>query len=138
MQLDDLEEILEQARISNATTGITGALVYIDGVFLQILEGESGSVMALMARIAADLRHEAVTVLQEAEIPAAIFSEWQMAYVSATPQQIAQWAGLSGTAAIPEIIADLRQDSLKVSRFAHGILSLLAAEPGTQSEAESK
>ena len=103
MQVDELEDILEQAQSNNSRNGITGALVYIDGSFLQILEGENDKVQALMQKISNDFRHETVSVLHEGEIEAAAFSEWKMAYVSATPEQIARWAGLSGTTQLPEV-----------------------------------
>ncbi len=129
MQTADLEEILEQARRSNGEKGITGALVYVDGVFLQILEGKVEAILELMARIAGDVRHETVTILKQGTIPAAIFNDWKMAYVSATAEQIARWAGLSGTSPIPEIIADLRNDPVKAAQVAQSILSALAVEP---------
>ena len=130
MQMDDLEDILESARESNAEAGITGALVYVDGFFLQILEGDARAVQELMARISKDVRHETVTVLKQGEIPASVFSDWKMAYVSATADQVAKWAGLSGTTAIPDILADMQSDPLKVTQVAESILSALAAEPG--------
>jgi len=136
MQSDELEEILQHARGSNATKGITGALIYVDGVFLQILEGETDTVQELMARISKDVRHETVTVLKQGEISCAIFSDWKMAYVSATPQQVAEWAGLSGTIAIPEILTDMRQDPQRTAQLAAGILSVLTAEPTAQTKAE--
>lgn len=136
MQSDELEEILQHARGSNATKGITGALIYVDGVFLQILEGETDTVQELMARISKDVRHETVTVLKQGEISSAIFSDWKMAYVSATPQQVAEWAGLSGTIAIPEILTDMRQDPQRTAQLAAGILSVLTAGPTAQTKAE--
>jgi len=129
MQMDDLEDILERARINNAARQITGALVYVDGTFLQVLEGDAESVKPLMAHIAADVRHETVTVLQEAEIAAPVFRDWRMAYVSATPEQVAKWAGLPGTTAIPEILVDMQQDPFKAAQVAQSILSVLSAEP---------
>ena len=129
MQLEDLEEILDHARRSNAARQITGALVYVDGTFLQVLEGERQTVQLLMARIAADVRHETVTVLKQSDMAAPIFSDGRMAYVSATPEQVAQWAGLPGTTAVPEILDDLRQDASKVAQVAQRILSALGAEP---------
>jgi len=125
MQRDELEELLEDARNSNAKKGITGALVYVDGAFLQILEGELEAVKELMGRISKDFRHETVTVLKEGAIPSASFSDWEMAYVSATRKEVAEWAGLSGTIAIPEIVAEMRQDSRRATRLAKSILSVL-------------
>ena len=40
LQTDDLEELLDQAMRRNAAQDITGALVYSEGMFLQILEGD--------------------------------------------------------------------------------------------------
>jgi hypothetical protein len=125
MQRDELEELLEQARNSNAGKGITGALVYVDGVFLQILEGELEAVKELMRKISKDFRHETVTVLKEGAIPSASFSEWEMAYVSATRKEVAEWAGLSGTIALPEIVAEMRQDPRRTTQLAKSILSVL-------------
>lgn len=135
MELEELEEILEQARSGNASKGITGALVYVDGVFLQLLEGEKASVQSLMERIAKDVRHETVTILKAGEIPSAVFTEWTMAYLSATPEQVAKWAGLSGTTALPEVLSSMRQDPHQTARVAESILSVLVAEPAAQSKA---
>ena len=136
MQMDDLEEILQHARSSNARKGITGALVYVDGVFLQILEGDTEIVQELMATISRDVRHETITVLKQGEIPAAIFKDWKMAYVSATPEQVAKWAGLSGITAIPDILSDMRNDPLKATQVAQSILSVLANKSETGPGAE--
>ena len=131
MQMDDLEEILESARESNTNAGITGALVYVDGFFLQILEGEARAVETLMARIAKDVRLETVTVLGQREITTSVFSEWRMAYVSATTEQVAEWAGLSRTTAVPDILADMHSDPMRVTQVTESILSALAAAPDT-------
>jgi Sensors of blue-light using FAD len=129
MQMEDLEEILGHARRSNAAQQVTGALVYVDGTFLQVLEGDRATVQSLMSRISADVRHETVTVLKESDIAAPVFRDWRMAYVSATPEQVAQWAGLPGATEVPDILDDLRQDPGKVAQVAQSILSALAAEP---------
>lgn len=136
MQMDDLEEVLQHARANNASNGVTGALIYVEGVFLQILEGEFRTVRDLMTRISMDVRHETVTILKEGEVPAAIFTDWKMAYVSATPEQVAQWAGLSGSHAIPDMLSDMRQDPHRTAQLADGILSVLASEPSDQGRRE--
>lgn len=140
MQTEELDEILQQARRNNAAHGITGALIYVDGVFLQILEGETVTVQALMARIAKDVRHETVTVLKEGSISSAVFGDWKMAYVSATPEQVAEWAGLGcanvtpTTLAIPAILTDLQRDPHSTAQLAEGILSALRAAPTAQTK----
>ncbi|MBA4264265.1 MAG: hypothetical protein C0453_04220 [Comamonadaceae bacterium] len=136
MQLEDLEDLLEQAQCRNVRKGITGALVYVDGHFLQILEGEREGVQKLMARISGDLRHETVTILQESEISFAAFSEWNMAYVSATPEQVAEWAGLSGTTGLPEVLKDMHQDRHMAEQVARRILAVLVGEAAQQTRAD--
>ncbi|MBC7436557.1 MAG: BLUF domain-containing protein [Bdellovibrionales bacterium] len=128
MQLDDLEEILQHARDKNAAKGISGALVYVDGVFLQILEGDARTVEELMVRIACDVRHETVTVLKEEVVSAATFTDWSMAYVSATPAEVARWAGLSGTMALPEILSDMRNSPFNATRLAESIFAVLTSK----------
>lgn len=128
MQWDDLEDILEHARICNAAEGITGALVYADGVFLQILEGDRVKVQALMIKIMQDLRHETVTVLRECEMPCALFGSWQMAYVSATPEQVAAWAGLGIAPGAHEVLSSSDEDSHRAEQFTRSILALLTPD----------
>ena len=136
MQMDELEELLEHARGSNAKRGITGALVYVDGVFLQILEGDAETVQNLMAKISRDVRHETVTVLKKGEISSTTFRDWSMAYVSATSEQIAQWVGLSGTTTVPDILSDMRQDPRRATQVAESILAVLALDHAPQVKAE--
>lgn len=136
MQMDDLEEILVQARRNNARNGITGALVYVDGVFLQILEGESPTVQQLMAKISTDVRHETITVLKERVVPVAMFADWKMAYVSATAAQVAKWAGLSEVTAIPDVVTDMRQAPDTATRVAQSILSVLETLPVAEDKAD--
>lgn len=128
LQQEDLEDILTRARSKNARSGITGALAYVDGCFLQVLEGEAAAVQQLMARIATDLRHERVTVLQAGEIAVPAFPDWQMAYVSATSAQVAEWAGLSARTELPETLAALRQDREKTMQVSKSILAVLMDE----------
>lgn len=127
MQSDDLEALLEKARRKNGSLDISGALVYTDGIFLQILEGDRVRVQALMDRILKDVRHENVTILREGEVAAAQFSSWKMAYVSATTEQVARWAGLGAGSENGEVVDD-DENRRRTARFAQDILALLAPE----------
>ncbi len=132
MQMEDLEELLDRARRRNAAEGITGALVYSDGIFLQILEGDKVRVQELMASIRRDVRHVSVTVLREGEIPAAIFGNWKMAYVSATPQQVAEWAGVGDSNGAVESFSETVEEQKRTAQFVQDILSLLVADDTTK------
>ena len=136
MQTGDLEELLDHARRSNAANGITGALVYAEGLFLQILEGDNARVRALMARIRRDVRHGGVSILREGEVAAATFGSWKMAFVSATPQQVAKWAGLSAANGTIESPSDAAEEQRRTAQFAQDILSLLVADDATEGKAD--
>ena len=132
MQSEDLDELLEQARSSNASQGISGALVYTDGMFLQILEGERAKVQTLMASIVKDVRHENVTILRESEIPSARFSSWGMAYVGATTEQVARWAGVGVETEEGEVVKNDGGNLDRTAQFVQDIVALLA--PGNVAE----
>lgn len=77
---DELLALLEQSRTRNATQDITGLLLYKDGNFLQLLEGEETRVRGLMAHIAKDPRHSGLIVLIEEAVPARLFQDWSMGF----------------------------------------------------------
>jgi hypothetical protein len=125
MSVDDLEAILADARNGNSLRGVTGALIYVDGVFLQILEGDKTTVCSLMKSIESDPRHNSVTVFHEGESPSPSFSHWKMAYLDATPDQLARWTGNESTTSLSEILQDLRADPSRFSQLAAGVLTAL-------------
>jgi Sensors of blue-light using FAD len=136
MQTDELQELLDHSRRSNAAKGITGALVYAEGIFLQILEGDKDLLNDLMAKIRQDVRHENVIVLQEGEVPAAVFGGWKMAYVSATAKQVAMWAGISTVTDTTDTPNETVEEQNRTFQFAQDILSLLAADRKTEGRVE--
>src|SRR4029434_10023439 len=88
MTVTDLEKILEDARAGNQARNVTGALVYVDGVFFQLLEGDKAVVHNLMASIASESRHQSVKVFYEAEVEVRAFESWSMAYLAPTAQEM--------------------------------------------------
>lgn len=126
MSVDALEEILADARVGNVLHNVTGALVYVDGVFFQILEGDAGVVRRLMASIAADSRHHSVKVFYEAEVEARAFESWRMAYLSPTAEQMAAWAGLPGATTIDALLHDLERDPQRPPQILLSMLHALA------------
>ena len=78
--LNDLDQVLTASRRNNAMMGITGLLLFIDGGFLQILEGEERAVRELYARIANDPRHRNARLMLDREVPARAFPDWSMGF----------------------------------------------------------
>jgi len=126
MTLEDLEQILVDAREGNERRGVTGVLIYVDGVFLQVLEGEKENLVGLMASLGRDTRHTEVKVFHESRIDERAFGSWRMAYLDSTPEQMAAWAGLPGTTTIASIVDDIHRDPKRISQVAASILETLA------------
>jgi hypothetical protein len=76
----DLVELLTKCRDNNSKLGITGMLLFKDGNFLQVLEGERGKVLALYKRIGKDSRHRRVTALSQGPITQRDFPDWSMGF----------------------------------------------------------
>ncbi len=74
-----LDEILSRARRNNTSLGVTGMLLYADGGFLQVLEGEPDVLESLYAKIAADKRHWNAQVLLKRQAARA-FADWSMGF----------------------------------------------------------
>ena len=83
MEWPDLREILEKARRNNARDGVTGALLYAEGAFIQVLEGAPERVSATFERIKKDRRHHSLTVMFDEQADARAFREWDMGFMSA-------------------------------------------------------
>ena len=80
MTLTTLVVLLMQARALNEQHHITGALVYGDGQFMQVMEGEEAVLQALYERIVQDPRHHDVRTLAEGPIARRSFAQWSMAF----------------------------------------------------------
>jgi hypothetical protein len=75
----ELAAILAASRTNNARDGVTGALLYSNGCFAQVLEGNLESVQRTFERIQRDPRHADVIVLEARAAEARIFGLWDMA-----------------------------------------------------------
>ena len=77
---EDLRALLATCRKNNAALGVTGMLLYKDGNFMQVLEGDEGAVRGLYARIEADSRHRGEITLQEGFTEGRQFPDWSMGF----------------------------------------------------------
>lgn len=76
----ELLELLTQARAFNADQGINGLLLFQDGHFLQVLEGEMDKVRKLFKRICEDPRHNQIALLFEELVSEAQYPDWSMGF----------------------------------------------------------
>ena len=80
-QLNKLYSFCKQR---NKIIGITGVLIYDEGTFIEVLEGEKANVSALFSKIKKDDRHDHITVMLKTQIEHRIFHNFYTAsrYVS--------------------------------------------------------
>lgn len=78
---ESLLELADNAAAKNETLGISGYLYYREGLFVQYLEGPQQAVEDLMDKIAADPRHEVITVVPIPSCPDRIFPHWYMRFL---------------------------------------------------------
>ncbi len=77
----ELVELLAQSRDKNLKLGVTGMLLYQDGNFMQVLEGEADAVRPLFyGSIMQDPRHHDIIVLDEGELAERQFPDWSMGF----------------------------------------------------------
>lgn len=77
---EELSQILDESRSWNADHGLTGLLLYRDGNFLQVLEGEEADVREIFTKISRDPRHKNIIVVLDEEVEERFFPEWEMAF----------------------------------------------------------
>lgn len=75
----EVYDIVRVANNRNAELGLTGALIFLDAYFLQVIEGLPGPLNARFAIIAADARHTEVSVRLSVKINALAFPDCWMA-----------------------------------------------------------
>ncbi len=76
----NLLQLLTASRTYNEQYGITGMLIYSNGYFAQLLEGEADAIHELYKAIKEDTRHTAVVTFYEGEIAKKSFAEWTMGF----------------------------------------------------------
>ena len=77
----EIDRILDISQANNGFVGVTGALIFNDGVFGQVLEGPRAAVEETFERIQLDDRHFDVTLLDISAITARSFADWSMGFV---------------------------------------------------------
>ena len=75
-----LDELLSVSRQNNRAAGITGMLLYLDGNFIQYLEGDESAVRGIFDKIKSDPRHHNVIVVDEGQTDRRLFDDWAMGF----------------------------------------------------------
>jgi hypothetical protein len=120
----ELEDLLRQARWGNERRDITGVLVYGDGQFMQIMEGEQATLEALYDHIGQDRRHKGLFKLADRAIPARRFAEWSMGFEVVSSAAFEQLLGYVAPMQLAQQLPDLgAADSLFAARMRDLVLT---------------
>ncbi len=85
---EELSGLLRFARQNNAKEDITGILLYAEGSFFQVLEGEEEKIRSLFEKIEKDKRHHSMTIIIQEPIAERSFGDWTMGYADITPEDL--------------------------------------------------
>ena len=92
---DEMVYLLDIIRTNNKKLNVTGMLLYDDGSFFQVLEGDKAAVNSLFDTIEKDPRHSKVSKIIEEPIVSRSFSEWTMGYSDVSIKELKQIKALN-------------------------------------------
>jgi hypothetical protein len=95
MTPEGLLALLIQCRRNNSARHVTGMLLYGNGTFLQVLEGEDHVVSDLVDLISQDPRHASVKLLSRRAVEARQYAEWSMGFDRVTDESLQHVEGLN-------------------------------------------
>ena len=127
VSLNAVISIVAKARSLNKTKGITGALLYDAGIFIQILEGPKVEVDQLYANIEQDKRHRDACILLYEPIRSRLFADWSMGHSGATQADLDKLPGLNGFFSSGKTAYDMGHPQLEALLAAFREGTLLAA-----------
>lgn len=78
---EDLSDILSVAQTRNRADDITGMLLFHEGSFFQVLEGDQAIITACYDRIRRDLRHVGCMKMLDEPCTQRFFPDWAMGFV---------------------------------------------------------
>lgn len=79
---EQLNDILLVSRKNNLERNITGVLLYSEGTFIQVLEGEAEYIDEIYAKIQSDPRHKNIIRIAYANLPQRNYPQWSMGFIA--------------------------------------------------------
>jgi len=76
----DVNELLDFVKVKNNSLNITGILMYSDGIFFQILEGEKTIIKELFKKILLDSMHYDIIKIFDHEMEEPSFSKYNSSF----------------------------------------------------------
>lgn len=114
----ELHALLHGCKEANTAHEITGILFYIDGHFIQCIEGSVADVEQLLSNIIHDARNINVVVLSDMMLVERAFPTWWMGFRRMSTAELMQQKGfieISSTETLDNIL-DRHKEMLKLMR----------------------
>jgi Sensors of blue-light using FAD len=89
----ELLKILSVSRINNSRNHLSGVLLYGNGTFIQLLEGDREQVRETFDRISNDDRYKGITQVANGELVERNFPSWSMGFKSVDSLSLNQFKG---------------------------------------------
>jgi hypothetical protein len=93
LEKEDIDFLLKQSCEYNLKNSITGILLYIDGDFIQVLEGDKTTICFLFEKIKSDKRHKGIICVINETVQQRQFSDWSMGYYATNYQNLSKIKG---------------------------------------------
>ena len=81
---EELKKLSSVCQQHNNALHITGLLLFMEGNFIQVLEGEKEDVTGLYRKICEDASHHGIFKIIEGEMESRVFSKWSMGFYPVT------------------------------------------------------
>lgn len=136
----ELAHLLAKSRSNNLKNSVTGMLLYAEGSFFQVLEGEPEAVERLFETIRQDRRHKDVTLIIHEPIAERAFGDWTMGYSDITPKEVDELIGANDFFGTEESFTRLGQDrAMKLlEAFRHGRWHARLSDTAEPSDIQSR
>jgi len=112
---DELLELLKISRKNNEKKSLTGMLLYGEGAFVQVLEGEDETVDSTYEVIKADPRHKSIIQIISGKLDRRIFPNWSMGFKAGNHNLAEKLTGF----------IDIRNDGLLIHDETHPAVIVL-------------
>lgn len=93
MSEKELIDLLKVSRDKNKKHDVTGMLLYCEGTFMQVLEGDKNSIAMIYKTIELDSRHKNVIKLTSGTLKARNFPDWTMGFASVNAETLLEIEG---------------------------------------------
>lgn len=109
---EELRSILIASRKKNTAKNITGLLLYSEGVFIELLEGDKMEVILAYKKIEIDREHKNLIILSTGESTGRIFPDWSMGYTADNKTSVQKMSGYVNPSALNLFEADSENPSI--------------------------